>query len=60
MSAYAAPIRDPMDDLRKIKTDKGRKGWLQRYLGPRTDDKDELDRRALFCSRVREEKLWPK
>ena len=52
--------RDPLDDLRKLKTAKGRMGWLNRYLGPHTNDPAELHHRALFVTRVRETGLWPK
>ena len=60
MLAEMATTRDPLDDLRKLKTAEGRLNWLGRYLGPKTLDKAELHHRALFATRVREAGLWPK
>lgn len=51
-------VSDPIDDLRKVKTQKGRDAWMQRFLGPK--DLSLLHHRAVIVTRAREEKLWPK
>jgi hypothetical protein len=53
-------VRDPLDDLRKIKMKKGRDAWMQRFLGPNTKDRSLMQHRAVIVTRAREEKLWPK
>lgn len=52
-------VRDPLDDLRKVKTQKGRDAWMQRFLGPLTKDRSLMQHRAVIVTRAREEKLWP-
>jgi len=52
-------LHDPLDDLRKLKTARGRMNWLQKWFGPKAEDSAELHRRALLVTRIREAKLWP-
>lgn len=58
MSAVAEPFPDELARLKKLKTDAGRwKVILEWYQGHAT--REELNRRALLATAIREAGLWP-